>query len=150
MIDHNAFLDMFILQKLLTLDLLEAKLSCFPMLCHCHAGCMLWADFMHFCHWVGRAVKCQFWKMRLSTEACVTELSRGTKRKLSLGHSFVLDSLCLRFHMHFPPSSNCPGPREIDLCISIRASLPSGFWLSSVYGDHQQRLGDESEWTRGN
>lgn len=22
--------------------------------------------------------------------------------------------------------------------------LPSGFWLSSVYGDHQQRLGDES------
>ena len=37
-----------------------------------------------------------------------------------------------------------PGPGEIALHISFRASSPSGFWLSSVNGGHQQRLGDDS------
>lgn len=62
---------------------------------------------------------------------------------------FVLDSFCLCFRMHSPPCSHCSGSRETDPYISIRASLPSGFWLSSVNGDHEQRLGDESEWIRG-
>lgn len=89
-----------------TVDPLEAKLSCFPMPCHCHAGCTPWADFTHFCHWVGRAVKCQFWKMRLSTDACITQLSREKQKwKYPLAIHCVLDNFCLCFQMHSLPSS---------------------------------------------